>query len=73
MECWRIVFVFFLSILMAVTAAAQQVTQSPSQHAARTRVVLLGTGTPVPGPDRSGPHFAALLKLMYMEVRCMAK
>ena len=55
MEYRRIVFVFVLSILMAVTAAAQQATnESPSQHAARTRVVLLGTGTPVPDPDRSG-------------------
>jgi ribonuclease BN (tRNA processing enzyme) len=58
MECWRIVFVFFLSILMAVTAAAQQAT---SQHAARTRVVLLGTGTPVPDPDRSGPATAIVV------------
>jgi ribonuclease BN (tRNA processing enzyme) len=62
MECWRIVFVFFLSIVMAVTAAAQQATnQSPSQHSARTRVVLLGTGTPVPDPDRSGPATAIVV------------
>jgi len=62
MECWRIVFVFFLSISMALTAAAQQATnQTPSQHAARTRVVLLGTGTPVPDPDRSGPATAIVV------------
>ena len=62
MKCWRIVFVFFLSILMAVTAAAQQATnQAPSQHAARTRVVLFGTGTPVPDPDRSGPATAIVV------------
>jgi ribonuclease BN (tRNA processing enzyme) len=55
------VCVFFLSILMAVTAPAQQATnQSPSQHAARTRVVL-GTGTPVPDPDRSGPATAIVV------------
>ena len=62
MELWRIVFVFFLSILMAVTAAAQQATnESSGQHAARTRVVLLGTGTPVPDPDRSGPATAIVV------------
>jgi len=62
MELWRIVSVFFLSILMAVTAAAQEATnEPPSQHAARTRVVLLGTGTPVPDPDRSGPATAIVV------------
>src|SRR5580692_6244875 len=62
MERGRIVFVFFLSIWMAVTAAAQQATnESPSRHAARTRVVLLGTGTPVPDPDRSGPATAIVV------------
>jgi ribonuclease BN (tRNA processing enzyme) len=62
MECWRTVFVFFFSLLMAVAAAAQQATnQSPSQHAVRTRVVLLGTGTPVPDPDRSGPATAIVV------------
>ena len=60
-KCWRIVFVAF-SILMTVTAAAQQATnQSPSQPAARTKVVLLGTGTPVPDPDRSGPATAIVV------------
>jgi hypothetical protein len=32
-----------------------------SQHSARTRVVLLGTGTPVPDPDRSGPATAIVV------------
>ena len=42
--------------------AAQQATnQAPSQHAARTRVVLFGTGTPVPDPDRSGPATAIVV------------
>src|SRR5882724_1034837 len=45
---------------MAVTAAAQQATSS-SQDAARTRVILLGTGTPVPDPDRSGPATAIVV------------
>lgn len=30
-------------------------TTSPHSQTARTKVVLLGTGTPVPDPDRSGP------------------
>ena len=54
--------ILILSLLQAVTAVAQQATnQSPSQHSARTRVVLLGTGTPVPDPDRSGPATAIVV------------
>jgi hypothetical protein len=30
-------------------------TQASKQRSTRTKVVLLGTGTPVPDPDRSGP------------------
>jgi len=52
----------FLLTLIAVTAAAQQSTNhAPSQHTVRTRVVLLGTGTPVPDPDRSGPATAIVV------------
>ena len=43
-------------LLVALAASAQQpASQPPKEHTARTRVVLLGTGTPVPDPDRSGP------------------
>ena len=48
----------FLALgLLAVPAAAQQ-PQAPS---GKTRVVLLGTGTPGPLPDRSGPATAIVV------------
>src|SRR5580704_1585414 len=51
-----------LVMLTAVTGVAQESTgPSPSQQTARTRVVLLGTGTPVPDPDRSGPATAIVV------------
>jgi ribonuclease BN (tRNA processing enzyme) len=43
-------------MLMVITGLAQEsASRTPSQQTRRTRVVLLGTGTPVPDPDRSGP------------------
>jgi ribonuclease BN (tRNA processing enzyme) len=51
-----------LLIMLAVTGVAQESTsQPPRQQTARTRVVLLGTGTPVPDPDRSGPATAIVV------------
>src|SRR5215468_4919831 len=51
-----------LTMLMAVTGVAQESNHhSPIQQTARTRVVLLGTGTPVPDPDRSGPATAIVV------------
>jgi ribonuclease BN (tRNA processing enzyme) len=45
-----------LIMLTAVSGVGQESTShSPGQATPRTRVVLLGTGTPVPDPDRSGP------------------
>src|SRR5262249_54059762 len=35
--------------------------ESSSQHPLRTRVVLLGTGTPVPDPEHSGPATAIVV------------
>jgi ribonuclease BN (tRNA processing enzyme) len=51
-----VLFVSVLALPFLRTADSQEASnyqqrQSPS----RTRVVLLGTGTPVPDPDRSGP------------------
>jgi ribonuclease BN (tRNA processing enzyme) len=43
--------------LLAVPAAAQQ----PQTPAGKTRIVLLGTGTPGPLPDRSGPATAIVV------------
>ncbi len=43
-------------MLLAMAANPQQLESQPSkEHPTRTKVVLLGTGTPVPDPDRSGP------------------
>ena len=46
-----------LAVLMLLTVGAptRLATRAPTGGAIRTRVVLLGTGTPVPDPDRSGP------------------
>jgi ribonuclease BN (tRNA processing enzyme) len=49
-------------MLVAITATPQQPTsQAPKIGASRTKVVLLGTGTPVPDPDRSGPATAIVV------------
>jgi ribonuclease BN (tRNA processing enzyme) len=49
-------------MLVAITAAPQQpASQAPKVGASRTKVVLLGTGTPVPDPDRSGPATAIVV------------
>jgi ribonuclease BN (tRNA processing enzyme) len=50
------------ALLLGLAASAQQPSsQSHKQHPTRTRVVLLGTGTPVPDPDRSGPATAIVV------------
>src|ERR1700760_2737067 len=49
-------------LLVAMAASAQQqANQPPKDGPTRTRVVLLGTGTPVPDPDRSGPATAIVV------------
>jgi ribonuclease BN (tRNA processing enzyme) len=61
-ESWRMAVHLLLVILTAVTGVAQESTgHLPSQETVRTRVVLLGTGTPVPDPDRSGPATAIVV------------
>src|SRR5215470_6014837 len=60
----KITRVICYSALLVVTLAAssQQPAGQPSkQPVTRTRVVLLGTGTPVPDPDRSGPATAIVV------------
>jgi len=46
-----------LAVLMLLLSgtSTRQTSQGPTQGVIRTKVVLLGTGTPVPDPDRSGP------------------
>ena len=49
-------------LLVALAAAPQQpARQTPKEPTTRTRVVLLGTGTPVPDPERSGPATAIVV------------
>src|ERR1700682_4131214 len=56
------VMCFSALLLVALAASAQQpASQPPKEHTTRTRVVLLGTGTPVPDPDRSGPATAIVV------------
>jgi ribonuclease BN (tRNA processing enzyme) len=45
----------FVSLLMTVAIREQAQRPSIEKDRARTKVVLLGNGTPVPDPDRSGP------------------
>jgi ribonuclease BN (tRNA processing enzyme) len=51
-------------LLVAVAASPRQQVSQPTKDPTpgrRTRVVLLGTGTPVPDPDRSGPASAVVV------------
>lgn len=48
--------------LLGTAAAPQQRVDGPeTRPATRTKLVLLGTGTPVPDPDRSGPATAIVV------------
>lgn len=48
-------------ILMAIAIAPQRGASQTSEPTTHTKVVLLGTGTPVPDPDRSGPATAIVV------------
>ena len=48
----RLVVIFFLLLAGPATLTAQ---------ASRTQIVMLGTGTPIPDPDRSGPAVAIVV------------
>ncbi|HXZ78799.1 MAG TPA: MBL fold metallo-hydrolase [Terriglobales bacterium] len=56
-------FIFHSAVLLALLSAASQqlASQVRSERAARTRVVLLGTGTPIPDPEHSGPATAIVV------------
>jgi len=57
----RVILVSAL-ITVATAGAPQQPTSQMSKAGAlRTKVVLLGTGTPVPDPERSGPATAIVV------------
>src|SRR2546422_3665366 len=46
------------AVTLGSLAAGQSENKAPSAEKAQTKVVLLGTGTPRPYPDRSGPATA---------------
>ncbi len=48
-------------LLLVLAALPQQFAGQAPKPPTRTRVVLLGTGTPVPDPDRSGPSTAIVV------------
>src|SRR5262249_20854361 len=52
-----------LAVVMTLSTAAptRRASPAPTEGAIRTKVVLLGTGTPVPDPDRSGPATAVVV------------
>src|SRR5215475_11253186 len=52
---------YLAPLLMALAASAQLPAGPPKEHINRTKVVLLGTGTPVPDPERSGPATAIVV------------
>ena len=47
---------FALTLCLAAIVPAPVIAQSP-----RTQIVMLGTGTPIPDPDRSGPGVAIVV------------
>lgn len=50
-------------LLVAVVVGPSVASSQSAAHAApsRTRIVMLGTGTPIPDPDRSGPGVAIIV------------
>lgn len=52
----RILLLWLMSLLSATNVLAQAAPAT-----ARTQVVILGTGTPIPNPDRSGPSVAVVV------------
>src|SRR5262249_29808667 len=61
MKVSRVICCCALLVVTLAVSAQQPTSQSSKEHTTRTRVVLLGTGTPVPDPDRSGPATAIVV------------
>jgi len=63
MRITRVLWYSALLLGVLVASPQQRASQQPKEPtiAKRTRVVLLGTGTPVPDPDRSGPASAVVV------------
>ena len=48
--------IVLLPLVVLLVAPAMLAAQSP-----RTKIVMLGTGTPIPDPDRMGPAVAVIV------------
>src|SRR5437773_5859157 len=54
-------FTFLVIVPMLITAALAAGQQPQTAGASKTKFVLLGTGTPAPDPERSGPATAIVV------------
>ena len=61
MKLGLLLFVSALTLLRSTAACQEPGNDAEKLRPPRTRVVLLGTGTPVPDPDRSGPATAIVV------------
>jgi len=68
----RFIQTCFLAIVTALTAANAQATDERPVEATGTQVVVLGTGTPLADPERSGPAVAIVVNGVAYLVDCGA-
>ena len=61
MKLTLVLFIEALTLLGWTVADGQEPGKQEQQSRAQTRVILLGTGTPIPDPDRSGPSTAVVV------------
>lgn len=61
MKLRPVVFLSVLMLLGTVARSQQPNSQAGKERPTRTKVILLGTGTPIPDPDRSGPATAIVV------------
>jgi len=61
MKTTRVIFVCVLMTTAIAAVSQETVSRLSKLVSPRTKVVLLGTGTPVPDPDRSGPATAIVV------------
>ena len=59
----KIISIAPLSFLLCTISATSLLAQTPALTTSglQTKLVLLGTGTPIPDPDRSGPATAIVV------------
>src|SRR5215471_5126323 len=61
MKLTPVFFIHTITLLAWTTADGQESEKQEQQSHPQTKVVLLGTGTPIPDPDRSGPATAIVV------------